>query len=39
MSNVTMEFIQGKNISLHSRHTQLYDKYLEKYKRLGGTKK
>jgi imidazolonepropionase-like amidohydrolase len=39
MSNVTMEFIQGKNISLHSRHTQLYEKYVEKYKRLGGTKK
>jgi imidazolonepropionase-like amidohydrolase len=39
MSNVTMEFIEGKNISLHSRHTQLYEKYVEKYKRLGGTKK
>ncbi len=35
MSNVTMEFIQGKSVSLHSRHTELYEKYLEKYKRLG----
>ena len=35
MSNVTMEFIQGRNISLHSRHTELYEKYLEKYRRLG----
>lgn len=35
MSNVEMEFIQGKNVSLHSRHTQLYEKYKEKYRRLG----
>ncbi len=34
MSNVTMEFIQGKNITLESRHTHLYDKYKEKYHRL-----
>ncbi len=39
MSNVTMEFIQGKTISLQSRHTRFYDKYLEKYKRLGTTRK
>ncbi len=30
MSNVSMEFIQGKNISLASRHTQLYEKYKGK---------
>ena len=34
MTNVETEFIQGKNISLHSRHTQFYEKYKEKYKRL-----
>jgi imidazolonepropionase-like amidohydrolase len=33
-SNVSMEFIQGKNVSLQSRHTRLYDKYKEKYERL-----
>lgn len=34
MSNVTMEFIQGKNITLQSRHTHFYEKYKEKYRRL-----
>jgi len=33
-SNVSMEFIQGKNITLQTRHTRLYDKYKEKYERL-----
>ncbi len=33
---VEMEFIEGKQISLTSRHTRLDDKYLEKYRRLGG---
>ena len=36
MSNVEMEFIQGKEIPLESRHTRLYEKYKEKYRRLGG---
>jgi imidazolonepropionase-like amidohydrolase len=31
-SNVEMEFIQGKKISLASRHTGLYEKYKIKYK-------
>ncbi len=31
-SNVQMEFIQGKKIDLTSRHTQLYEKYKEKYR-------
>ena len=35
MTNVEMEFIQGKNISLSSRHTRFYEKYKEKYHRLG----
>lgn len=34
-TNVTMEFIQGRNESLESRHTHFYDKYKEKYRRLG----
>lgn len=33
-SNVEMEFIQGKKIDLSSRHTQLYEKYKEKYRQL-----
>ena len=32
-TNVTMEFIQGRKIDLTSRHTILYDKYKEKYRR------
>lgn len=35
MSNVEMEFIQGKKIDLRSRHTELWKKYEEKYKQLG----
>ncbi len=35
LSNVEMEFIQGKKIDLRSRHTELYKKYQEKYKQLG----
>ncbi len=34
MSNVEIEFIQGKRISLSSRHTHLYEKYKEKYNQL-----
>src|ERR1041385_2594811 len=34
MTNVEMEFIQGRNIPLTSRHTRFYDKYKEKYERL-----
>ncbi|MBI2429974.1 MAG: amidohydrolase family protein [Ignavibacteriales bacterium] len=35
MSNVEMEFIQGKKVDLRSRHTQLWKKYEEKYRQLG----
>jgi imidazolonepropionase-like amidohydrolase len=35
MTNVQLEFIQGKKIDLRSRHTILYNKYQEKYKQLG----
>ncbi len=38
MTNVQMEFIQGKSVSLQSRHTRLYEKYQEKYRRLGTQK-
>jgi imidazolonepropionase-like amidohydrolase len=31
-SNVEMEFIQGKQVQLTSRHTSLYEKYKIKYK-------
>ncbi len=34
MSSVEMEFIQGKNVDLRSRHTELWKKYQEKYKQL-----
>jgi imidazolonepropionase-like amidohydrolase len=34
MSHVEMEFIGGKNIPLTTRHTRLYDKYRERYRRL-----
>lgn len=34
-SNVEMEFISGKKIQLTSRHTGLYEKYKEKYRRQG----
>ena len=35
MSNVEMEFIQGRKIDLRSRHTDLWKKYEEKYRQLG----
>ena len=34
-TQVEMEFIQGREIDLTSRHTQLYEKYLEKYRQMG----
>ncbi len=34
MSNVEMEFIQGRKIDLTSRHTQLYAKYRTKYQQM-----
>ena len=34
-TQVEMEFIQGREIDLTSRHTQLYEKYLEKYRQEG----
>jgi len=37
-TNVQMEFIQGKSISLQSRHTRLNEKYQEKYRRIGTAK-
>ena len=37
-TNVQMEFIQGKSISVQSRHTRLNEKYQEKYRRLGSSK-
>jgi imidazolonepropionase-like amidohydrolase len=33
-TNVEQEFIRGKKIELTSRHTRLYEKYKEKYRRL-----
>jgi imidazolonepropionase-like amidohydrolase len=36
MNQVEMEFIQGRKIELTSRHTMLYDKYREKYRRPKG---
>ena len=32
--DVSMEFIQGRNVDLSSKHTMLYEKYKEKYRRL-----
>ena len=34
MNQVEMQFIQGRKIDLNSRHTQLYEKYQEKYKQM-----
>jgi imidazolonepropionase-like amidohydrolase len=34
-TKVNLEFIQGRKIDLTNRHTQLYQKYSTKYKRLG----
>jgi len=36
MTHVELEFIQGRKIDLTSRHTLLYEKYREKYRRLKG---
>ncbi|RMG68085.1 MAG: hypothetical protein D6715_03230 [Calditrichaeota bacterium] len=33
-TQVEMEFIQGRKVDLSSRHTELYHKYLEKYRQL-----
>ena len=33
-SEVEMEFIQGRRIDLSTRHTTLYEKYREKYRRI-----
>jgi len=35
LTNVEMEYIRGKSVQLTSRHTHLYDKYREKYRRQG----
>jgi imidazolonepropionase-like amidohydrolase len=35
-TNVEREFIQGKDIPLTSKHTRLYEKYREKYRRMSG---
>jgi imidazolonepropionase-like amidohydrolase len=35
MTNVEMEFIQGRQIDLRSKHTLLYEKYLQKYRQMG----
>ncbi len=32
-TQVEVAFIQGRRVDLHSRHTQLYEKYSEKYQR------
>jgi imidazolonepropionase-like amidohydrolase len=34
LCSVEMEFIQGRKIDLSSKHTMLYEKYREKYRRL-----
>ena len=33
-TGIVMEYIQGRTIDLTSKHTMLYDKYREKYRRL-----
>ena len=33
-TQVTMAYIQGRAVDLSSRHTQLWHKYEEKYRRL-----
>jgi len=38
VTNVEKEFIRGKDIPLSSKHTRLYEKYKEKYRRMSGTK-
>jgi len=34
-TNVELEFIEGRAVDLTSRHTQLRDKYITKYRRMG----
>jgi imidazolonepropionase-like amidohydrolase len=34
-THVELAFVQGRQVDLTSKHTQLYDKYKEKYRRLG----
>ena len=36
VTNVEREFICGKDIPLTSKHTRLYEKYREKYRRISG---
>ena len=36
VTHVEREFIQGKDIPLTSKHTRLYDKYRERYRRQSG---
>jgi hypothetical protein len=36
-TQVEYEFIQGRNIDLSSRHTELYKKYYIKYQQMGLT--
>ena len=36
MTQIEMEFIQGRKVDITSRHTMLYDKYKEKYRRIKG---
>ena len=38
-TQVTMEFIQGRKVDLSSKQTQLYEKYLEKYRQMDRLKK
>jgi imidazolonepropionase-like amidohydrolase len=33
-TGILMEYIQGRKIDLTSKHTMLYEKYKEKYRRL-----
>lgn len=35
VTQVEMEFIQGRKVDLTSKHTMLYEKYNEKYRRRG----
>ena len=37
ITNVEMEYIQGRAVDLSSRHTDLYEKYKTKYQRMGLT--
>ena len=38
MTDIRMEFIQGRKVDLTSRHTMLNDKYRDKYSRQGDDK-